>query len=314
MAFFSDKSADYTSQIQSLKKPTYTSKYDSQIQKNLNDILNHKKFTYDFNADPLYQMYKDQYSKQGKEAAMDAMAQSAGNTSGYANSYGVSQAAKANQNVLDQLNERVPELYNAAQVRYQNNLNNMYQKFNTLMSEENRLYGIYRDSVGDYYNELSNLQSGYETALTQENFNAEMAYRRERDAIADQQHAEQMAYQRARDQAADAQAAAELAYQRERDAASDAQWQQSYQAALSQAQAIATPAATSAAKTTTAAPAAAKATTTAKSTTSTKSTSTKSTTSTKSNVAAKVNASMASAAINQKYAKQNTALAKHYSK
>lgn len=307
MAFFSDKSVDYTSQIQSLKKPTYTSKYDSQIQKNLNDILNHKKFTYDFNADPLYQMYKDQYSKQGKEAAMDAMAQSAGNTSGYANSYGVSQAARANQNVLDQLNERVPELYNAAQVRFQNNLNNMYQKFNTLMSEENRLYGIYRDSVGDYYNELSNLQSGYETALTQENFNAEMAYRRERDAIEDQQHAEQMAYQRARDQAADAQAAAELAYQRERDAASDAQWQQSYQAALSQAQAIATPAATPAAP-------AAKATTTTKSTTSTKSTSTKSTTSTKSNVAAKVNASMASAAINQKYANQNAALAKHYSK
>ena len=173
MAFFSTASKDYTSQIQKLVKPTYTSKYGSVIESNLNDILNNKSFSYNPTGDVLYQMYKNQYSKQAKEASMSAAQASALNTGGFANSYGVTSAANASQQSLSQLNERTPELYNAAQTQYQNKLNNMYQKFSTLMGEENRLYGQYRDSVGDYYQDWSQLQTGYDTALNQENFCAE---------------------------------------------------------------------------------------------------------------------------------------------
>ncbi len=222
MAFFSTSSSDYANQIKNLVKPTYTSKYGTVIESNLNDILNHKKFTYDFNADPLYKMYKDQYSKQAKEASMSAAQESALNTGGYANSYGTSASAKASQQVYGQLNDRVPELYNAAQTQYQNKLNNMYQKLNTLVSEENRLYGIYRDQVADYYSDWSNLQNGFETALAKENFDEEMEFRRQRAATED------------------AQAAAQIAYQKERDAVADSQWQQSYQAALAQAKGVTT--------------------------------------------------------------------------
>lgn len=237
MAFFSTSSADYVNQIKALTKPTYTSKYGTLIEENLNKILNKKDFSYDFNADPLYQQYKDYYSKEGKEAAINASAEAAGLTSGFANSYAATSAAKANQNVLSQLNERIPELYNAAQTTYQNQLSNLYNKFNTLVSEENRLYNQYRDRVSDYYSDWGNLQNGYETAKAQENWEAEMEWKRQRAAVED------------------AQAAANLAYQQERAAVADSQWQQQYQAAISQAQAkvsTATPAATTAARTTSA--------------------------------------------------------------
>lgn len=238
MAFFSLSSADYANQIKSLVKPTYTSKYNNLIEQNLNDILNKKAFSYDFNASPLYHMYADKYSKDAKEAGMNAAANAAFNTSGFANSYATTAAAQANQQVLNQLNEKVPELYNAALSNYQNQLNNQYQKLNTLVSEESRLYGQYRDSVSDYYSDWGNLQNGYETALSKENFDEEMAFKR------------------ARAEAEDAQAAAQLAYQRERDAVADSQWQKSYEQALAQAKGVSsaaasyTPAATTKAATT----------------------------------------------------------------
>lgn len=235
MAFFSTASKDYTSQIQKLVKPTYTSKYGSVIESNLNDILNNKSFSYNPTGDVMYQMYKDQYSKQAKEASMSAAQASALNTGGFANSYGVTSATNASQQALGQLNERTAELYNAAQTQYQNKLNNMYQKFSTLMGEENRLYGQYRDSVGDYYQDWSQLQTGYDTALNQENFEREFEYRKQRDAELDRQHAEQMAYQRSRDSSSDSQAAAQMAYQKQRDAVADSQWQKQYQAALAAA-------------------------------------------------------------------------------
>ena len=219
MAFFSLNSTDYANQIKGLVKPTYTSKYGSLIEQNLKNILDKKPFSYDFNADPIYQTYKDLYSKQAKEAGINAASESALNTSGFANSYATTAAAKANQQVMGQLGDRIPEVYNAALANYQRQLSNMYDKFNTLVSEESRLYGQYRDSVSDYYNDWGNLQNGYETALAKENFDEEMEFKRQRAA------------------AEDAQAAAALAYQKERDAVADSQWQKSYEQALAQAKA-----------------------------------------------------------------------------
>ena len=65
--------------------------YQSQWQTNLNDtlnkILNREKFTYDMNADALYQQYKDQYIPQGQQAMLDTMGQAQSMTGGYGNSY-----------------------------------------------------------------------------------------------------------------------------------------------------------------------------------------------------------------------------------
>ena len=278
MAFFSTSSADYTSQIKNLTKPTYASKYNNVIQENLNNILNGKKFTYDFNADPLYKNYKEMYSRQGKEAGLSAQATAAGNTGGYGNSYGVTSATEANLAAMEDLSDRIPELYKAAQTQYQNELNNNYNKLQALTTEESRLYSQYRDLIGDYYTDWDNLLSGYGIALDKENADRSYNYQKERDAVLDAQYAEQFAYQKARDQALDAQAAAQLAYQKSRDEAADSQWQQSYQAALSKATGSSSSSSSSAATTTTAAAATPSVSTTASKTASSSS-STKSTSS-----------------------------------
>lgn len=209
-------------------KPTYESKYGSQIEQTLDKILNKEDFSYDFNADPLYQNYKDSYTKLGNEAAMNAAASASALTGGYGNSYAATAASQANQQYLTQLNERIPELHNAALAKYQMEQENLYNQFGALQSEEGRLYGIYRDDVSDYYSDWSNLMNGYNTAQSQENWNTQMDYQKARDAVSDSQ------WQKSFDNS-NSQWAAQMAYQKERDAVSDSQWQKQFDLALQKA-------------------------------------------------------------------------------
>lgn len=228
MAFFSTASADYAKAIQSLVKPTYESKYGTLIENQLNKILNKEAFSYDFNADPLYQNYKDQYTKMGKEAAMNAAAATSTLTGGYGNSYAGTAAAQANQQYLTQLNEAIPELYNAALNKYNMEKEDMYNQFNVLQSEENRLYGQHRDNVSDYYSDLSDLRSGHATAQAQENADRDYNYQVSRDAVSDSQ------WQKNYD-TSNYQWQSQFDYQKQRDAVADSQWEKEYQLALKKA-------------------------------------------------------------------------------
>ena len=60
----------------------YESQYGAQIDSLLEQIQNRKAFAYDFNADPLYQQYKNQYTKLGSDAAANAAADAAGRPGG----------------------------------------------------------------------------------------------------------------------------------------------------------------------------------------------------------------------------------------
>ena len=91
--------------------PTYQATYDQQLQDLYNQIVNRDKFSYDLNADALYQQYKDQYTTQGKLAMMDTMGQAQAMTGGYGNSYAQSVGQQAYQGYLQQLNDVIPELY-----------------------------------------------------------------------------------------------------------------------------------------------------------------------------------------------------------
>lgn len=239
MAFFSTKSKDYVPKINELQKPEYESQYGGMISDTLNKILNKEKFSYDFNADPLYKQYKDQYTKLGNEAAMNAAGAASALTGGYGNSYAASAAAQANQQYLTQLNDKIPELYNAAMNKYQMEQEDLYNQFGALQSEESRLYGQHRDSVSDYYNDYANLQQGYNSALQQEDWQAEFDYRKERDAIADQQWQQTFDYNKSRDSVSDSQwqkqfDTSNYQWQQEFDT-KNAQWQKEYELALKKA-------------------------------------------------------------------------------
>ena len=145
-------------QQQLANKPgAYQSPWQAQLNDTLNKILNREKFSYDLNGDALYQQYKDQYTTQGKMAMMDTMGQAQAMTGGYGNSYAQSVGQQAYQGYLQQLNDRVPELYQLALDQYNREGDEMYNQPSLMASMEEQDYGRYRDSVSDYYTELDRL-------------------------------------------------------------------------------------------------------------------------------------------------------------
>lgn len=146
----------------------YVSPYAGQIQSLLGQIQNRDPFEYDFNADPLYQQYKDQYMQGGKLAMMDTMAEAAGLTGGYASSYANTAGNQAYQMYLGQLNNVIPELYDAAYGRYMDEGNALYNQMNLLQGLDSAEYSRYADSVSQYYNDISNAMSAYDMLYNQD--------------------------------------------------------------------------------------------------------------------------------------------------
>lgn len=146
---------DKLDKLENSKPGAYQSKYQEQIDGLLDKILNRDKFSYNFNADPLYQQYKDRYTQQGKMAMQDTMAQAAALSGGYGNSYAQTAGQQTYQGYLQGLNDVIPELRNQAYEMYQDEGNNMKDNLNILQGLEDTEYGKYRDTVNDYWTELN---------------------------------------------------------------------------------------------------------------------------------------------------------------
>ena len=82
------------------------------------NIKNYGEFSYDVNSDALYQQYADQYARMGKMASADVMGQAAAMTGGYGNSYTATVGNQAYQSYIQQLNDKVLELYQLALDRH----------------------------------------------------------------------------------------------------------------------------------------------------------------------------------------------------
>ena len=128
-----------------------------------NDHIN-KGFSYDVNADALYQQYKDKYIQQGKTAMQDTMGQAAAMTGGYGNSYAATVGNQAYQAQLNNLNDIIPELYQLAYDRYNQQGQNLLNQYSLYSDALDRDYGMWSDKGNllsanrDYYGqEESNL-------------------------------------------------------------------------------------------------------------------------------------------------------------
>lgn len=199
---------------QSSNKPgDYQSNWQTQINDILDKILNREKFSYDLNGDALYQQYKDQFTTQGKMAMMDTMGQAQAMTGGYGNSYAQNVGQQAYQGYLQQLNDKVPELYQLALSQYQMEGDALTDQYALLAEQENQDYGRYRDQVGDWWNERDYLTDRYDS---------------ERDydysKWADNRDFDYNKYRDDRD----------YDYQRDRDKVADEQWQKEFDEAKRQ--------------------------------------------------------------------------------
>lgn len=139
------------------KPAAYVSQYGDQIQEMLDQILNRKGFTYDFSADPMFQQYKDQYTQQGQLAMMDTIGQGAALSGGYGNSYAQTAGQQVYNQNLQQLNNILPELQQAAYEKYSDEGTQMQNQLGILQGLDESDYGRYQDTVSNYFTELNYL-------------------------------------------------------------------------------------------------------------------------------------------------------------
>lgn len=140
--------------LEAAGKPVLQGTYDEQVKTLFDEIMGQKEFTYDLNGDALWQQYKDQYTTQGKMAMMDTMGQAAALTGGYGSSYGQGVGQQAYQGYLQQLNDRVPELYQLALQKYNDDQALLQEKYAAARELRADEYGRYRDETSDYYTDL----------------------------------------------------------------------------------------------------------------------------------------------------------------
>lgn len=145
------------------KPGAYQSQWQNQLNEVMDKILNREKFSYDLNGDALYQQYKDKYIQQGKMAMQDTMGQAAAMTGGYGNSYAASVGNQAYQASLQSLNDIVPELYQMAYDRYNQEGQDLLNQYGIVSDRENTDYGRYRDTVSDFYTERDYLTNRYDS-------------------------------------------------------------------------------------------------------------------------------------------------------
>lgn len=162
--------------------------YGALADKYMKDYEN-SRFSYDFNTDPVYQAAKQAYMNQGRLAAKNVAAQAAKLTGGYGNSYGTVAAQQQFNQALENVNNIIPELQNAAYSRYQNDL-------------------AKKQSLANWYLQNSRYKK------EDERYADETAYNRERDRISDARYADELAYSRSRDRISDERYADETAYNR----------------------------------------------------------------------------------------------------
>lgn len=119
---------------------TYTPQYDTQINELFNKLLNRESFSYDAETDPLYKLYREQYINQGRLAMQDTMGQAAALTGGYGSSYSQAVGQQQYDAYLQKLNDVVPELYQLAYSRYQDEGDELKDQYNMYMAKDAQDY------------------------------------------------------------------------------------------------------------------------------------------------------------------------------
>jgi hypothetical protein len=131
---------------------SYSSQYRAQMDAILRD-LNLDKFKFDLNGEELYQQYKDQYLRNGRLAMMDTMGQATGLTGGYGSTYAQNAGQQAYQGYVNDLNNVVPDVYNAAYTRWRDSISDKLRQYELLANQDNTDYSRwYNDQQMDFKN------------------------------------------------------------------------------------------------------------------------------------------------------------------
>ncbi len=155
----------------------YQDSYAGQIKSITDKIMNRGPFSYDYQTDPLYQQYAKEYTRLGQRAMDDTLAKVSARTGGLASSYAASAGNQAYENYMQQLSNKIPELYKLAYDMYNDDYNRDLNRLNLLRGLDSDAYGrfaserAYGDSRADLdYNRALDAENlAYQRAWNEEN-------------------------------------------------------------------------------------------------------------------------------------------------
>lgn len=159
--------------------PTYTSRYQNQIDDLTRQILNREAFSYDPEKDPTYQQYKESYTRNGERAMQDTLGQVSARTGGLASSYAGSAAQQTYDNYMGALADKIPELKQLAYSMYQDEGNTQRANLEMLVALEQGDYAKYADLLAQYNTDRSFDYGVHRDNISDERYEDETAYNRE---------------------------------------------------------------------------------------------------------------------------------------
>lgn len=159
--------------------PTYTSRYQNQIDDLTRQILNREAFSYDPEKDPTYQQYKESYTRSGERAMQDTLGQVSARTGGLASSYAGSAAQHTYDNYMGALADKIPELKQLAYSMYQDEGNTQRANLEMLVALEQGDYAKYADLLAQYNTDRSFDYGVHRDNISDERYEDETAYNRE---------------------------------------------------------------------------------------------------------------------------------------
>lgn len=175
--------------------PEYVNQYQGMIDDLRDKIMGRPAFSYDAESDPLYQMYKEQYTAAGKQAMEDTLGSVSARTGGLASSYATSAAQQANNAYMDALASKIPELQQLAYQMYQNEGASLQNQLDMLLALESGDYSKYQAALNQYNADRSFKYGQYADDRA---YNYQIG----RDTISDQRYEDELAYNRGLDSAA----------------------------------------------------------------------------------------------------------------
>lgn len=176
--------------------PSYTSKYQSQINALTKDILNREAFSYDPEQDETYQQYKESYTRNGERAMQDTLGQVSARTGGLASSYASNASQQTYDNYMDALADKIPELQQLAYSMYQDEGDTQRTNLEMLQALDSGDYAKYQDLLAQYNADRSVDYGIFRDSISDQRYDNEWNYNVGRDAMDDRRYEDETAYSR----------------------------------------------------------------------------------------------------------------------
>ena len=133
--------------LEAPKTPSsFTSKYDDLIDAEIENFKN-SKFEYDPYKDPVFSSYKKAFTREGRRASEDTMAQAAGMTGGIPSSYAVTAGQQAGNYYASQISDKIPALEQTAYSRHRDQKSDILDLINLHQGERDTQYSRHIDDI-----------------------------------------------------------------------------------------------------------------------------------------------------------------------